>query len=135
VEALIDLELVQSVTDLYRLEQQQISDMERMGDTSAENLLQALSNSRQTSLNRFIYSLGIREVGEATALNLANSFGSLEALMQASEERLLEVPDIGPVAANHIVTFFRQPHNRDTIDDLIKAGFSWPGIAVKDVEK
>ena len=126
VDALVDEGLVETVADLFGLARDQLNQLERMGDKSADNLLQALQQSKRTSLNRFIYALGIREVGEATAFNLANYFGNFADLMTADVEQLVEVPDIGPIAADHIVTFFQQPHNRETIEQLLAAGVSWP---------
>jgi DNA ligase (NAD+) len=99
-----------------------------MGDKSAQNLIAALEKSRRTTLDRFLYALGIREVGDATAGSLAREFGDLDALIEAPEERLESIPDIGPVVAKHIVHFFRQPHNIEVIDKLRNAGLSWPRI-------
>lgn len=126
VDVLVDEGLVENVADLFGLSQHQLSKLERMGDKSASNLRNALVKSKKTSLNRFIYALGIREVGEATALNLANHFGSLSEIQNASEESLLAVADIGPIVAQHIATFFHQPHNLDVIDKLRCAGVEWP---------
>lgn len=126
VEALVDQELIDTIADIYTLEQDQISNLERMGEKSAQNLLDALDKSKNTTLNRFIYSLGIREVGEATALNLANHFGQLENVIAATEESLLEVSDVGPIVAKHIVTFFHQAHNLEIIEALREAGMNWP---------
>ncbi len=126
VEALVDQDLIRTPADLFSLTREQLSDLERMGEKSAQNLLNALSKSKKTSFNRFIYSLGIREVGEANALNLANHFGTLDALMSARETELLEVDDVGPIVAKHIVTFFHQKHNQDTIAALLAAGIDWP---------
>ena len=125
VEALVDEKLVATVADLYRLVAEQIAGLERMGEKSATNLVKALDKSRETTLQRFLFALGIREVGEATALALANDFGSLDAIMQADEERLQEVPDVGPVVASHIRHFFMQPHNVEVIDALRAAGVHW----------
>ena len=130
VEQFVDNELIRHVSDLFHLKADQIAALERMGDKSANNLVEALEKSKATSLQRFIYALGIREVGEATALNLANHFGSLEKIRGASEEDLLEVPDIGPIVARHIYTFFRQPHNLDVIRDLQESGVHWDEIEV-----
>ncbi len=99
-----------------------------MGDKSAENLIIALEKSKQTTLPRFLFALGIREVGEATALTLANHFATLEAVEAASLEQLLDVPDVGPVVAAHIQAFFHQAHNIEVIDKLINAGVQWPAI-------
>ncbi len=96
-----------------------------MADKSAQNLLVALENSKQTSLPRFLYGLGIRHVGEATAKELARHFGKLDGIMDASTERLLEVPDVGPVVAESIHTFFAQPHNREVVEQLRACGITW----------
>lgn len=125
VEQLVDEGLIDHVDDLFSLDVNQLAGLERMGEKSAYNLVQALDKSRQTSLNRFIYSLGIREVGEATALSLAQHFGTLDAVMQADEEQLQSVSDVGPIVALHIHKFFRQQHNCDVINKLIEAGISW----------
>ena len=99
-----------------------------MGEKSAANLVEALEKSKTTTLARFLYALGIREVGESTARTLANHFGKLDTVMQASEERLLEVEDVGPIVAHHLHTFFRQPHNIEVIDKLLGAGLHWPDV-------
>ncbi len=125
VEQLIDNGLVEHVDDLYRLTVEQLVTLERMGEKSAKNLLDALEKSKHTTLARFIYALGIREVGEATARALAAHFRSLDKLREASEEDLQQVPDVGPVVAGHIHTFFRQPHNLEVIDHLIETGVHW----------
>ncbi len=130
VEQLVDEGLIEHIHDLYALNQEQLSALERMGDKSAENLISALQISKTTTLPRFIFALGIREVGEATALNLANYFGDIDAVMQADEEALLSVNDIGPVVAKNIVTFFEQKHNKDIIKKLMRAGMHWPVIEV-----
>jgi len=126
VEMLVDEQLIESVADLFHLNKAAISNLERMGDKSAQNLLDALAKSKQTTLPRFIYSLGIREVGEATARNLANHYGALDALMSARQEDLLTVADVGPIVASHIVTFFQQPHNQEIIQALLSEGLNWP---------
>ncbi len=126
VEQLVDRGLVQAVADLYRLSAEQLSGLERMGDKSAQNLIQALEKSKQTTLARFIYALGIREVGEATARNLANHFGKLDAIVEADEESLQQVPDIGPVVAHFVVEFFRQPDTLEAVRQLRQAGVQWP---------
>jgi len=102
--------------------------MERMGAKTADNLIAALEKSKQTTLPRFIFSLGIREVGEATARNLAMHFGNLQDIIEATEEQLEAVPDVGPVVAKNIAAFDHQPHNREVIKKLIKAGVSWESI-------
>ncbi len=125
VEQLIDKGLVEHVDDLYRLTVEQLVTLERMGEKSAKNLIAALEKSKHTTLARFIYALGIREVGEATARALAAHFRSLDKLRNASVEALEAVPDVGPVVAGHIHAFFRQPHNLEVIDNLIAAGVHW----------
>ncbi len=126
VEILVDENLIQAVADLYSLDAAAVAGLERMGDKSAENLLQALETSKNTTLPRFLFALGIREVGEATARNLAKHFGQLEALAEASEEQLLEVPDVGPIVAHYIADFFKQPHNLEAVQALQNAGLVWP---------
>ncbi|MEW8406322.1 MAG: NAD-dependent DNA ligase LigA [Candidatus Thiodiazotropha taylori] len=129
VEQLVELEMVETPADLYSLSLQQLSGLERMAEKSAQNLLDALAKSKQTSLNRFLYGLGIREVGEATAQSLAQQFLTLKAIEDADEASLQETPDVGPIVAAHIVSFFRQPHNREVIDELLQAGIEWPEVA------
>jgi DNA ligase (NAD+) len=130
VEQLVDQKLVEDVAGLYALDSVTLAGLERMGEKSAAKLIAALGKSRHTTLDRFLYALGIREVGEATARALAQAFGDLDTLMQADAVQLEAVRDIGPVVAAHIVNFFQQPHNRDVIDRLQKAGVHWPAIAV-----
>ncbi len=126
VEQLVDKGLVKDPADLYALTEAELVRLDRMGEKSARNLLEALERSKSTTLARFLYALGIREVGEATAQALARHFGSLEAIEKADEERLQQVPDIGPVVAAHIAAFFRQPHNLEVIEKLRRAGVHWP---------
>jgi DNA ligase (NAD+) len=102
-----------------------------MGEKSSENLIAALDKSKSTQLNRFLYALGIREVGEATARTLSSHFGSLDALMHASVDELLEAPDIGPVVAGNIKAFFDEPHNRGVIRRLIGSGIHWPKVKME----
>jgi len=128
VEQLVDLKLVDDVAGLYALDADTLAGLERMGEKSAANLIAALDKSRHTTLDRFLYALGIREVGEATARALAQAFGELDALMEASAEQLEAVRDIGPVVAQHIVHFFEQAHNRDVIRRLLEAGIRWPAV-------
>jgi DNA ligase (NAD+) len=125
IEQLVARDLVRTVADLYRLTREQLAGLERMAEKSADNLLAAIAASRQTTLARFLYALGIREVGQATARILAREFGSLEALMAADAERLQEVRDIGPIAAGHIRGFFDNPDNRTVIAALRDAGITW----------
>lgn len=130
VDALIEAELLHSVADLYNLQLEQLVILPRMAEKSARNVLQALHSSKQTRLGRFIYALGIREVGEATAQALAEHFGTLDALIAAHPEQLLEVADVGPVIAESISTFFSQPQNLRILDRLRTAGIRWPVIKV-----
>ena len=126
IEQLIDRDMIADPADLYALSAADLAALERMGEKSAQNLVDALAISRRTTLARFLYALGIREVGEATAQALARQFGSLDAIRAASEEALQETPDVGPVVARHLFTFFRQPHNREVIGKLLAAGVAWP---------
>jgi len=128
VEQMVDQGVIRHVDDLYRLRKEQVSGLERMGEKSADNLLSAIAASKTSTLDRFVYALGIREVGEATATNLARYFGTLENIMQANEEELQHAPEVGPVVAQHVVMFFAQPHNREIISHLIESGITWPDI-------
>ena len=126
VEQLVDSGRVQTLPDLYRLKLQDLADMDRMAEKSAQNLLDALQQSRHTTLPRFLFGLGIRHVGEATAKELARHFGQLQAIMDASEDALLQVADIGPIVAHSLHTFFAQTHNREVVQALREAGVTWP---------
>ncbi|TFH72286.1 NAD-dependent DNA ligase LigA [Gammaproteobacteria bacterium LSUCC0112] len=126
VEQLVDANLVHTVADVFTLTKEQLMALERMGGKSADNLLAAIEKSRQTTLPRLLFGLGIREVGEATALALASHFGSLEKLMQADEQALLQVDDVGPVMAAHIAHFFSNKDNDLVIEQLRARGVSWP---------
>ena len=126
VDQLVDSGRVSTLADLYRLRLQDLSGMERMAEKSAQNLLDALEKSKLTTLPRFLFGLGIRHVGEATAKELARHFGQLQAIMDASEDALLQVADIGPIVAHSLHTFFAQPHNRQVVQALRAAGVSWP---------
>lgn len=130
VEQLVDIGLIHDVADLYAITQEQLENLERMAEKSASNLITAITASKKTTLSRFIYALGIREVGEATALNLAQHFRELEKLMAADEEKLQTVTDIGPVVAAHVAAFFRQKHNIEIIDKLMRYGVHWPAVKV-----
>lgn len=122
---LVDLGWVETPAALFHLSVEQLQSLPRMGEKSATNLVNALEKAKSTTLARFIYALGIREVGEATAANLANHFGTLEAIQAAELEALEAVNDVGPIVAAHVHTFFRQPHNQETIAALIEAGITW----------
>jgi len=126
VEQLVDENLIGDPAGLFSLTVKQLSALERMGDKSAANLVNALHDGKQTKFARFLYSLGIREVGEATARSLANHFLTLDALKVTDEAALLEIEDVGPVVAHNIVTFFHQAHNQEVIDRLLAAGLTWP---------
>ncbi|GAB1148397.1 MAG: NAD-dependent DNA ligase LigA [Shewanella algae] len=128
VEQLIDKELVESPADLFSLTASALTMLERMGLKSATNLVQAIEAAKQTTLAKFLYALGIREVGESTAANLARHFKELDALKQASVEQLIEVEDVGAIVAQHVAHFFAQPHNLEVIDKLLVAGVTWPAI-------
>jgi DNA ligase (NAD+) len=125
VEQLVDAGLVSSVADLYRLEGEQLAALERMGEKSASNLLAQLERSKHPPLERLLYALGIREVGEVTARSLARHFGSLDALQAVAAEELLEVEDVGPVVAGHVHAFFQEEHNLEIIRQLRATGVSW----------
>ena len=128
VEQLNNEKLIETVADLYQLSLEDIAGLERMGQKSAENVLAALEKSKHTTLAKFIYSLGIREVGEATSQALANHFGSLEKLQQANQAELENVQDVGPIVAGHIVEFFAEQHNQHIIQRLIDAGVQWKPV-------
>lgn len=125
VEQLVDVGLISTIPDLYRLTLEKLVSLERMAEKSAQNILNALEASKNTTLPRFLYGLGIRHAGESTAKALAKHFGNLDAIMNASEAELLEVPDIGPIVAKSIRLFFDQPHNREVVQELKKCGFAW----------
>jgi len=126
IDQLVDAQLVHDVGDLYSLRLDQLVALERMGEKSALNLLAAIEKSKSTTLARFLFALGIREVGDATAQTLARHFGTLEALESATVEQLQTAPDVGPVVASHIAAFFYQAHNRTVIEKLRAAGVAWP---------
>ncbi|NNN98601.1 NAD-dependent DNA ligase LigA [Vibrio sp. B1-2] len=128
IEQLVDKEMVSTPADLFRLKAGQLTVLERMGPKSAQNIVNALNAAKMTTLPRFLYSLGIREVGEATAANLALHFGSLDKIRQATHEELLEVQDVGVVVASHITSFFEQDKNQRVINELIELGIQWPNI-------
>jgi len=125
VDILVDSEKVETIADLYRLRKADLIGLERMGDKSASNLIAAIDASRQPLLWRFLYALGIREVGEATAKGLAGYFGSLEAIAEADENALQAVSDVGPIVAGHLRSFFEQPHNQEILQNLKQAGVIW----------
>jgi DNA ligase (NAD+) len=135
VEQLVEEKLIASVADLYSLDKQQLVQLERLGEKSVDKLLAAIEKSKLTTLSRFIYALGAREVGEATARSLANHFCELPRLMQASFDSLIEVDDVGPIVAQHIVNFFSTEHNVEVIEKLLAADVQWPLIAKPDASQ
>ncbi len=126
IDQLIDVGLVKHPDDLFKLTVESLSQLERMAEKSARNVCQAIQTSKQTTLARFIYALGIPEVGEVTAKHLAIHFKTLDAIRVATIEALIEVPDVGEIVAENIVTFFQQPHNQEVVEALLSAGITWP---------
>ncbi|PHM27317.1 NAD-dependent DNA ligase LigA [Xenorhabdus budapestensis] len=136
IEQLVDKEYVKTPADLFRLTAGQLTGLERMGPKSAQNVVNALEKSKKTTFARFIYSLGIREVGEATAANLVAHFGTLEKLRAADTEALIAVQDVGGVVASHVVNFFNEPHNQTVIDDLVNnIGICWEAAEIPQPEE
>lgn len=133
IEQLVDRELIHTPADLFKLDLTTLTRLERMGAKSAENALASLEKAKNTTLARFIFALGIREVGEATALNLANHFKTLEALQNADLEALQQVPDVGEVVANRILAFWHEPHNVAVVNDLIAQGVHWETVETKEI--
>jgi len=125
VELLVDADLIDSFDDLFHLQLDDVAKLDRMAEKSAQNLLDALEAAKQTTLGRFLYALGIREVGVTTAQNLADHFGFLQRIQAADEATLLAVPDVGEIVAKHLLSFFAEPHNQGIIEQLQKAGLSW----------
>jgi DNA ligase (NAD+) len=126
VEQLVDLDWVRTPADVFALRTDQLSTLDRMGDKSAQKLRSAIDASKHTTLARFLYALGIRDVGEATALALAQHFGDIASLRRAGEEELQRVPDIGPVVAKNVQAYFEDPENAAIVDRLLASGISWP---------
>ncbi|MCW7547446.1 NAD-dependent DNA ligase LigA [Photorhabdus sp. APURE] len=136
IDQLVDKEYVETPADLFRLTAGKLTGLDRMGPKSAQNVVDALEKAKKTTFARFLYALGIREVGEATAANLAAHFGELDKLRSADEETLKEVQDVGEVVAKHVVNFFSESHNRAVIDDLIdNIGINWEPVVVTKAEK
>lgn len=133
IKQLVDRELIHTPADLFKLDLTTLTRLERMGAKSAENALASLEKAKNTTLAHFIFALGIREVGEATALNLANHFKTLEALQNADLEALQQVPDVGEVVANRILAFWHEPHNVAVVNDLIAQGVHWETVETKEV--
>jgi len=135
VEQLVDENKIQSFLDLYNLKHETLSNLERLGDKSAQNLLASIEASKKTTLAKFLYSLGIREVGVATAQNLANHFLEIRSLVKADYDALIEVDDVGPIVAEYILSFFSEPHNQKIIDGLLQIGIEWPVIEKKSQDE
>ncbi|MDH5600626.1 MAG: NAD-dependent DNA ligase LigA [Gammaproteobacteria bacterium] len=135
VEQLVDEGLINTIADLYKIEVEQLIKLERLGEKSAKNLVAALEKSKATTLAHFVFALGIHNIGETTAQTLTNHFATLENIMHADEAQLLAVPDIGPVVAENVITFFKQSHNLDVVKQLLDVGISWPKIKKKPVEQ
>lgn len=134
VEQLVDAGLINSFDDLFHLQLEDVAALDRMATKSAQNLLNALEAAKKTTLGRFLYALGIREVGVTTAQNLADYFGFLERIEQADEATLLAVPDVGEIVAKHILAFFSEDHNKVIIEQLRKVGLNWPEVEPASVE-
>lgn len=132
IELLVDEKLIKTSPDLYSLNEEQLVGLERMGEKSARNLLQSLEKSKKTTLARFIFSLGIHDVGETTAKTLADNFHSLDLLETADRDELLKIRDVGPVVANNIITFFSQKHNKEVLDALLAVGICWDEIVTSE---
>jgi DNA ligase (NAD+) len=135
IDQLVDTGIVKTPADLYKLTVEQLADLERLGEKSAQKLVGAIEQSKDTTYARFLHGLGIGNVGEATALALANEFGAIEELLAADDERLQQVPDVGPVVAASIYAFLHEPHNVDVINALIAAGIRWPAAVAKSREQ
>ncbi len=129
VEQLVDSDWVKTPADLFSLQADRLATLERMGEKSALKLQSAIESAKHTTLPRFLYALGIRDVGEATALALAQYFPEIADLRRAGEEEIQRVPDVGPVVAKQVAAYFRDPDNAAAVDRLLAAGISWPRIA------
>ena len=125
IDQLVEIDRIKTPADIFQLKQEELAAMERMGEKSAANVINAIDDSKTTTLTRFLYALGIREVGEATAASLAGHFGALTRIVSATEDDLIEVADVGPIVASRIRTFFDEPHNLEVIQSLQKSGVSW----------
>jgi len=132
---LVEKDMVRSIADLYRLDRDTLAGLERMGEKSADNLLQQLERSKRPPLDRLLFALGIREVGEVTATALARHLGSLEAVIAAGEEELTDVPDVGPIVAGHVHAFFREAHNLEVLAELEQAGMRWQPLQAAEGER
>jgi DNA ligase (NAD+) len=128
IEQLVAIDRLHTPADIYRLQKEELLALDRMGEKSSDKLLTAIERSKQTTLARFLYGLGIREVGEATAVALANYYGKLNSILDATEDDLQQVPDVGPVVASRIRAFLDEDHNRRVIDELVDLGVRWTEI-------
>lgn len=135
VEQLVDEGLIHTIADLYQLNIESLINLERMAEKSAKNLVASLEKSKTTTLARFVFALGIHSIGETTAQTLVNHFSTLENIMNANEEKLLAVSDVGPIVAENLLTFFKQEHNIEVVEQLIAVGISWPKIKKKSVDE
>jgi DNA ligase (NAD+) len=135
VDALLNANKIHSASDIFELTKEEVSALERMGSKSAENLINSIEQSKNTTLPRFLFSLGIREVGETTARNLATFFGSIEKIMAATFEQLIEVEDVGPKVAAHVVNYFKEEQNQTEVKRLIALGVSWDDVQNDSAEK
>jgi len=135
IEQLVDEELIHDISDIYSLKESSVINLERMAEKSAKNLIESIDASKKTTLAKFVFALGIREVGETTALTLANYFGNLDAIMNSNDDELISIPDIGPVVVNSIQLFFNDIHNKKIIKKIQKAGVNWPDIEPIDTEQ
>lgn len=135
IELLVDQKMISDLTGIYQLDKNELAKMDRMGEKSADNIISAIEQSKNTTLQRFLFALGIREVGEATARNLAQHFGEIGPIMDADEEQLIQVSDVGPIVAANIAGFFRQPHNRELIEKCRAFGVQWPAVEVKSIDE
>lgn len=133
IEQLMERELIHTPADLFKLDHTTLMRLERMGEKSANNALQSIEKAKNTTLPRFLFALGIRDVGEATAQNLANHFGTLTAIRQADFESLKQVQDVGDVVANRIIRFWQEPHNVEVVEDLIAQGVNWQDIVQQEI--
>ena len=133
IEQLVDRELLHTPADLFRLDKITLMRLERMGEKSAQNALNSLEKSKKTTLARFIFALGIRDVGEATALNLSNYFKTLDAIRNADQEQLKEVQDIGEVVAMRVYLFWQEAHNVSVVEDLLAQGIHWDTIEQQEI--
>lgn len=133
IEQLMERELIHTPADLFKLDQTTLMRLDRMGEKSANNALQSIEKAKNTTLSRFLFALGIRDVGETTAQTLANHFGTLDAIRQATLEQLQQVQDVGEVVANRIVRFWQEPHNVEVVDDLIAQGVNWQDVVQQEI--